>query len=350
MEEKDIAIADRVNSVEKENGRSGRILRQVIGYVIAIACLIWVFHGTHPERILGQIGGINWGWIVVGIIFDFLSYLIQGYRWHLLLKPLRHVSVVKTTQAIYSGLFTNAIIPFRTGELVRAYLVSRWTRVRFVHLLPSVMVERFFDAIWLGVGVGLTAFLIDLPKNLMRAADILGVVVLGLIAIFIALVIRTEIRLDKKQPLQPARGMILDTIGGSLNRLAAGIKTIHGSSAFYRALFISPLYWIFQGLALWFIMVGYGLNISILEGLSVMMILLLGIAIPNTPSNVGTFQFFLVLGLTLFNIDKTTASGFSIVAFVVLTLPLLIMGFIAFSSSGMKLKNIRRDISRLLKR
>ncbi len=349
IEEEDISI-EAVEQAERETGRSGRILRQVIGYAIAVACLVWVFYGTHPERLLGQIGDINWGWVAVGIIFDFLSYLSQAYRWHLLLKPTCHVPVVKTTHAIYSGLFSNVILPFRTGELVRAYLVSRWTGARFVNVIPSVMVERFFDAVWLGVGVGLTALLVDLPKNLVRAADILGIVVLSFIAIFITLVIRTEKQLEKNRPERHYKWKLLDIIARTLNRLAVGIKTIHTSPSFYLALLVSPLFLIFQALALWFIMVGYGLHISILAGMSVMMILLLGIAIPNTPSNVGTYQFFVVVGLTLFEIDKTTASGFSVVAFIVLTIPLWILGFIAITHTRMRLRDIQNEISRLIKR
>jgi hypothetical protein len=76
----------------------------------------------------------------------------------------------------------------------------------------------------------------------------------------------------------------------------------------------------------------------------------LGIAIPNTPSNVGTYQFFVVVGLTLFEIDKTTASGFSVVAFIVLTIPLWILGFIAITHTGMRLRDIQNEISRLIKR
>jgi hypothetical protein len=36
------------------------------------------------------------------------------------------------------------------------------------------------------------------------------------------------------------------------------------------------------------------------------------LGIPNAPANVGSYQFFSVLGLTLFGVDKTVAAGFSI--------------------------------------
>jgi glycosyltransferase 2 family protein len=347
MKEQNLAL-DLPESIDTR--KPGQILKQILGYAIALACLIWVFHDIHPERLFEQIGKIAWGWVILGLILDFFSYLSQGYRWHLLLTPVGDVPVIRTAQAIYTGLFTNEILPFRTGELVRAYLVSRWKGISFVNVVPSIMVERFFDAIWLGVGVGLTALLVDLPKNLMRAADILGVVVLVFIAMFIWLVIRQEQQLEKNEETAKPRLKMIGRLIGILNRLANGIKTLGASRSFYFGLLVSPLFLIFQILAFWFIMKGYGIELNLWSGAAIMMIQLLGIAIPNAPSNVGTYQFFTVVGLTLFNIDKTTASGFSVVAFIVLTLPLWILGSFALLRTGMKLKEIRAEISGLMKR
>jgi uncharacterized protein (TIRG00374 family) len=347
MSEQDISM-EMASPIDTNHPR--HFIRQLLGYAIALLCLIWVFHDIHIERLWGQLGNITWGWVILGIVFDFFAYVCQGYRWRILLKPVGNISVVKTTQAIYCGLFTNEILPFRTGELIRAFLASRWMKARFVNIIPSIMVERFFDAIWLGIGVGITVFLVDLPKNLVHAADILGVLVLIFIAIFILLVIHKEWQLETSQNQVRHSSKIINIIGDTLNKLASGIKDIGTHSSFYFGLIVSPMFLICQIFALWFIMIGYGLNLNIWAGSAIMMILLLGIAIPNAPSNVGTYQFFTVIGLTLFGIDKTTATGFSVVAFIVLTLPLWIMGSIALIRTGMKLRDIRIEISKLIKR
>ena len=64
------------------------------------------------------------------------------------------------------------------------------------------------------------------------------------------------------------------------------------------------------------------------------------------PPNVGTYQFFTVVGLRLFGVDKTLATGFSIVVFVLLTLPLWVIGYFALSRSGMTLSQIKMKISK----
>jgi hypothetical protein len=88
------------------------------------------------------------------------------------------------------------------------------------------------------------------------------------------------------------------------------------------------------------------LSASIWEGAAVLLIVHFGTAIPNAPSNIGTYQFFTVLGLMLFGVDKTTATGFSVAVFVILTVPLWVIGFIAVSRTGMSFRDIRSAIQK----
>ena len=89
------------------------------------------------------------------------------------------------------------------------------------------------------------------------------------------------------------------------------------------------------------------MDLPLWVGVVVFFIVHLGTAVPNAPANVGSYQFFTALGLTLFGVDKAAAAGFSIVVFLVLTVPLWIIGFIALTASGMSLKRVRLEISEL---
>ena len=61
----------------------------------------------------------------------------------------------------------------------------------------------------------------------------------------------------------------------------------------------------------------------------VLLVINLGVSLPNAPANVGAYQFFCVLGLSVFQVEKTTATGFSIFAFLALTFPFVFLGFAA---------------------
>ena len=103
----------------------------------------------------------------------------------------------------------------------------------------------------------------------------------------------------------------------------------------------SLVYLILQIVPVWALMEGYGLDLSFWAAAAVYIILRLGTVIPNAPGNAGLYQFFCVLGLGLFNVPKSTAVGFSLMMFGVLTLPLLVGGFVAVAMTGLKLGDIR---------
>jgi uncharacterized membrane protein YbhN (UPF0104 family) len=284
-----------------------------LGYAFAAAGLVWVLHDFHPSRFRELIAGLDpkWPkWIVLALVCDVMSYVCQGIRWRLLLRPLGNLSILRATQAVYAGLFTNEILPMRVGEVVRGFLASRWTGASFTSVIPSMIIERLLDGIWLALGVGLTAAIVPLPRNLVRDAAVPGIIVMAGIAILF-LVLRRRTKL-------------INT--GSL----------------YLPLFWSLVLLTLQAFSFWFVMIAAGLHLSLVVGVAVFLIVHLGTAIPNAPANIGSYQFFTVIGLTLFGVEKSLATGFSLVVFAILTLPLLLLGSLAVATCGASLGEIWR--------
>ena len=324
-----------------------RILQPLFGYGFAAACLVWVLHDVKPGELWRVLASVNAWLLLPAVALDVMSYVSQGYRWKLLLHPLGRLSTLKSTQAVYAGLFTNEIVPMRAGELVRAFLVSRWLSVGVVSVIPSMAVERMFDGVWLALGIGLTALFVRLPGDFLLAADVLAVVVIASLGLFIWMVFRS--RNHHAQNQEPAKSgwKPLRWMTASIGRIARGIAEIGLSRPFYQSLISSSLILIFQILAFWLVMLAYGLHATIWEGAAVLLIVHFGTAIPNAPSNVGSYQFFTVLGLTLFGADKTTAAGFSMAVFVILTVPLWAIGFLAVSRTGMTFREIRSAVQKI---
>lgn len=304
--------------------------RRALGYFLAAACLVWVFHDVRLESLLDYIGGINWWWIPVAVACDVVSYLCDGARWHILLRPVGALPVMRATQAIYVGLFTNEVVPMRAGELVRAYLASRWMSRPISDVVPSILLSRLIDGVWLAVGIGITALLVSLPVGLMRAADFFGIVVLGLVVLVVFLVLGKPTALP-----------------GIIGRLVAGLRDIGSSGVLPTAALFSLGIPSLQAVSFWLVMRAYHLPLPLVASVAVFLILHLGTAIPNAPANVGSYQFFTILGLQLFGVGKTQATGFAVIAFLILTLPLWGIGLVALSRTGMTLAGIRADLHRM---
>ncbi len=327
---------------ERRTDEGSSLWKRLLVYAVSLACLVWVFHDVHPRQLLATMTISNWWYVALAVLVDILTYVLQGARWSMLLSTVGPMSTLRATQGIYAGLFTNEVVPLRLGEVVRAFLASRWLSCRFSAVLPSMVVERFLDAIWLVVGIGIAAILVPLPKNLVEAGDVLGVFVLLAGALFLWIVLRKEKELEHGESPAPAKG-----IRGFISSLASGLREIGISRNFYISALLSAGMLFCQALAVWFMMLACGIRLPLQAGIVVTMIVRLGTAIPNAPANVGSFQFFTVVALGLFAVNKTTAAAFSIVDFVVLTAPLWILGLLAINRTGMSLATIRTRVADL---
>lgn len=344
----------------------GAWLKTALGYLLAAACLFWVFHDIEVGRLWGHLAGIRWWLVALAVACDILSYVCQGLRWQMLLRPVGRLSPAEATRAVYVGLFANEMLPMKLGEFVRAYLVARWLGTDVASVVPSMLVERLLDGVWLALGVALAALLAPLPGDIAGAGDVLGIVTLLATALFIFNVIRKAPGGAEGEsagssggekfsgaPLPSIRRRLsglrpLLTLGAVLARLAYGLRSIGLGPLTYGAFALSLALLLLQSLSFWLVMLAYGLRLPFLSGAVVFLVVHLCTAVPNAPANVGTYQFFTVMGLALFGVDKTQAAGFSAVVFALLTAPLWLLGFWALRRSGTTLYSLRHEVGSLL--
>jgi len=306
--------------------------KAALGYAVAAACLVWVFYDVRARGILDAVRNMKWKWVALAVAFDVGSYLCQGKRWALLLRHCGPITTLRATHAIYAGLFVNEILPLRAGEAVRSWLVAKWLKTNFTAVFSSLLVERFLDSIWLVLAIGVTVWLVPLPRYLVDAEKILTAIVLAGATLFLYAVLRAGPEGGEASSAGPRR---------HLRNLASGIASIGRSRLLYASFGVSALMLVFQVLSYWLVMRAYGLELSPWHGAAVYLIVRLGTIIPAAPSNIGTYQFFTVAGLAIFGVDKTLATGFSVVVFLILTIPLWAIGIFAFTRAGLSLGDVR---------
>jgi len=315
----------------------------IVGYGLAFVCLVWVLHDFHIMQALRQIANVSWKWVVLGMACDVLSYGIQALRWKFLLAPFGKVRLSRSIRAVYSGLFANLVFPLRPGEVLRSYLLSNSEGITIGRILGSVGVERFVDLVIATAALAMVSLFVELPRRFQRVADTLAIVTLVLLTIVALVILYLEIKLGSSPPPDGKRRRL----PGKFMAVLTDLHAIGTSPSFYAAVLTSLLMPFCQVLGLWAMMRSYGLALPLLAAVVVLLIINLGVSLPNAPANVGSYQFFCVLGLGIFDVDKTSATGFSIFAFLALTLPLAFLGFAALLRSGMSLRSMREKVKGL---
>jgi uncharacterized protein (TIRG00374 family) len=315
----------------------------IVGYGLATICLIWVLHDFHIMQALRQIANVSWKWVALGMACDVLSYGVQALRWKFLLAPFGKVRLSRSIRAVYSGLFANLVFPLRPGEVLRSYLLSNSEEIAIGRILGSVGVERFVDLVIATAALAVVSLFVELPRRFQRVADTLAIVTLVLLTIVAVLILYLEIKLGSSTPPKGGRRRL----PGKFMAVLTDLHAMGTAPSFYAAVLTSLLMPFCQVLGLWAMMRSYGLPLSLLSAVVVLLIINLGVSLPNAPANVGSYQFFCVLGLSVFDVEKTSATGFSIFAFLALTLPLVFLGFAALLRSGMSLRSMREKVKGL---
>jgi uncharacterized protein (TIRG00374 family) len=310
---------------------------------LAVIFFVWVLRDFHVVRFLREMAEVDWKWALLGMAFDVASYGIQALRWKFLLTPFGKVKLPHSIRAVYAGLFTNLIFPLRPGEFLRGYLLSNSEGITVGRVLGSVGVERLVDLVVATASLAVVSLLVELPRRFQRAADTLGIATLVLVTVLVLLILYLEIKLGGNTEPTVARRRLPGKVMGALMDL----HSMGTASSFYAAVFTSLLIPFCQVFGLWAMMRAYGLHLPFLAAVVVLLVINLGVSLPNAPANVGSYQFFCVLGLSVFDIEKTTATGFSIFAFLALTLPFVFLGFAALVRSGLSFRSMREKIGGL---
>ena len=288
--------------------------------------MVFVYRGFDWAEQLPRIRQTPLPYVLAAVLCDIAVYCVQGWRWNELLKPVGALPVWRSMQAIYIGLFANEVLPLRPGEVIRSFLQARWSGVPFTVVLSSVVIERLFDGFWLILGFFVTSLFVELPPILVYGSRILGGILLVLGALLGFAVFRRQ---QAEKWLSPKFRHHLDAL-----------ESMGRSRSFYHAFLISFLYLALQIGPIYFIQRGFGLNLGLGASAGNLVILRLGSVPPQGPSNVGSFQGFAVLGAVLFGVDSQSATGFATLLFIVITVPLWIVGFIALLATKMKLRQL----------
>jgi uncharacterized protein (TIRG00374 family) len=316
----------------KSRGRIPGWLLPAVGYTLSAASLVWVFRGFNFRQTLADLESLDWRYVSIAVIFDLCVYLSHAWRWNILLRPVARVPLWRSVQAIYIGLYANEILPLRTGEAIRCYLMAHWNGIPMSLAVSSAVIERILDGVWLVVALLITTQLVPLPRYLIDGTEFMGLGLCFLLGLLIFIAVHK----------QKAHAVFSETRWASgLRHLVEGIHAMGNWRTMLAASGASLVYLALQIVPVWALMEGYGLDLSIWAAAAVYIVLRLGTVIPNAPGNAGLYQFFCVLGLGLFDVPKSTAVGFSLMMFGILTLPLLIGGFVAVALTGLKLGDIR---------
>jgi uncharacterized membrane protein YbhN (UPF0104 family) len=130
---------------------------------------------------------------------------------------------------------------------------------------------------------------------------------------------------------------------GQLSVLMKDLGLIGHSRYLYLALLQSLPYLLLQTIPIWAAFKGYGFDLGLTQAFALMVFLRLSTVIPQAPGNLGLFQFLTKEVLEkIYHVAPDEAARFSLVLWGIVTLPLLVGGFIALWIEEADLVELKR--------
>ena len=286
------------NYVEKPPSNLGRRL------IIAIAAGLGVYIGlalyANITDLSHSFAAFQWGYIPLILGLTLLNYLLRFYKWDLYLRNIDIRLKPKDSLIIFLSGLTMSVTPAKLGELFKCYLLKRTTGTEISRSAPVVFAERITDVLGLLILAAISFPAFEYGK------EALTIVLVPLVALIVIVKSRKiSGRLLEISDTIP----LLNRLSGNLRMAYESAHTLFGLKNLIVATVISIVSWGFECLAMYFVLKGFGIEMSVLLATFVFAFSSLAGAVSMIPGGLlaaeGSFTGLLVLA----GISREIAAG-----------------------------------------
>ncbi|MCO5232694.1 MAG: flippase-like domain-containing protein [Chitinophagales bacterium] len=287
------------------------------------------------QATLHSFGEANYFWLFMSLIIGFVSNIIRGQRWRLMLRPVGYnPGFWNTFFSINVMFFANLFIP-RLGEVTRCGILAKYEEVPVEKSIGTMVVERVIDLICLLILLGLL-LLFEYDKILGLLQDTFNkkpaeadsanfLLKYGLMSAIIIAVIVGVIYIIKKHGLTQLK----ITIRTRLKGLIEGFTSIRHMKDFGQFIFMTIAMWIGYILMAYlaFFSLSETSHLGFLTGMGCM--IFGGFAMVATPGGIGTYPLAVRAILVLYGVNEVIGGALGTMLWVTQTLGVFLSGIIS---------------------
>ena len=151
---------------------------------IGLFCIYYSFKDINFLDFKELFIGIDYMWILFGLVLGALSHISRSYRWKFLVDPLGYKLGIKNSiLSVFAAYLINYTIP-RAGDVARASIISNYEKIPFEKLIGTIIAERIVDMICISVLI-LISLLYEFERISEKIMTLLTSVNFGNLLIFL---------------------------------------------------------------------------------------------------------------------------------------------------------------------
>jgi hypothetical protein len=282
-----------------------RLLIPIALLAVAVALLIW--RGPDWGLVQDAFSAVTWEWVAAAIGLNLLSVLARALAWDTAIKQSiapPHPRFPLVFSAFSVGLFANAVLPGRVGELARVAVLRRRMVGRkgtTATLVGSVFAHRMFD---LFPALVLVVWVISTAKIPHWALTSIAIFVVVGVTLFLTAVILARRQHRELEELGRIRALLV--------RARQGLAIMRSPVAAAKAASFQFAGWLCQLFAVWAAMEAFDIHLPISAAGLVLVLMNVATIFPLWPGNFGLVQIAIAFPLVNYHVAYAHGVAFGI--------------------------------------
>ena len=300
-----------------------KFIKITLGIAISILCLWLAFRNLDIAAVIGSIAHADYRFIMGSVIIGVASLALRCFRWRIIGRdkyaPVPWIIFFKATNM---GLMLNTFVPMRGGDLFQAYTLSKKANIPKSYALSTVMIERLVDLCPPALIIIISSLFIALPESITAARMMVIVAVATALLIFVVIFGRRLARFTEKFIAAHHSAKIQSLI----DNFISGLELIKSPSVVSKVAVLTVFQWSLAALGAYLALEALGIHLNFFASYTVLAVTVLSVALPSSPGYVGIWEFFSMMALGIFGVEKHLAAGFAVVYHFLSLLPTTSIG------------------------
>jgi uncharacterized protein (TIRG00374 family) len=321
--------------------RSMWVQSAVLVVLVLVALTVLWWRGPDWGAVWDAFHIVVWSWIVLALALNVLSTLFRALSWRLTigqaLPPEHQPKLVHVLSAFGVGLFANAVVPGRLGELARVATLRRHLpdapHGTSAALVGTVFAHRLFDLVPASILVVWVLLTAEVPH---------WAVVALLIIAGVGLALFTVAWMSARRTRRPMMSEGVGSVRHLVSMARNGLAVLKAPLPLAGAVFLQCLGWLLQLLAVYVTMQAFGMDAPLPAAGLVLVLMNIATIVPLWPGNVGLVQAAVALPLRNYGVPYATGFAFGLVLQALEMLCGVGLGLIALAREGISVAMLRR--------
>jgi uncharacterized protein (TIRG00374 family) len=321
--------------------RSGWVHAATLLLLIGLALVVFWWRGPDWGAVWNAFRFVVWSWIVLALLLNVASTLFRALSWSLTigqaLPEKHHPRLIHVLSAFGVGLFANAVVPGRLGELARVATLRRHLSDApagtTVALVGTVFAHRLFDLVPASILVIWVLLAAEVPH---WAVVGLWLAVVGGATLF--MVAWLSARRQHRPVVREGVGKIRQLLGMARQ----GLSVLKAPAPLAGAILFQCIGWLLQLLAVYAAMQAFGIDAGLPAAGLVLVLMNVATILPLWPGNVGLVQAAVALPLRNYGVPYATGFAYGLVLQALEIACGVGLGLLALAREGISFAMLRR--------